>query len=53
MPAEIQKGMDYTLFGLKNTLGFLDDILIVIKDSVEDLFVIVTNCNKFVKNRHR
>ena len=29
MPAEFQKAMDYTLFGLKNTHCFFDDFLIV------------------------
>ena len=31
MPAEIQKAMDDTLIGLKNTYCFLDDILVVSK----------------------
>ena len=34
--AEFQKDMDYTLFGLKNTYCFLDDIFIVIKRSEEE-----------------
>ena len=43
MPAEIQKAMDYTLIGLKNTFCFLDDILIVSNGSEEDHFNLVVN----------
>ena len=45
MPAEFQKAMDYTLIGLKNTY-FLDDILIVIKESLEERKCYVVNCLK-------
>ena len=33
LPAEFQKAVGYTLIGLKNTYYFLDDILIVSKQS--------------------
>ena len=46
MPAEFQKAMDYTLFGLKNTHCFLDDILIVSKGSLEEHEDYVMNCLK-------
>ena len=35
MPAESQKAMDYTLVGLSNTYCFLDDIIVVSKDTKE------------------
>ena len=44
MPAEIQKAMDYTLIGLKNTFCFRDDILILSKGSEEDHFQLVLHC---------
>ena len=44
VPAEFQKAMDYTLIGLKNTICFLDDILIVSKGSEENHFKLVTDC---------
>ena len=46
MPAEFQKARDYTLIGLKNTLCFLDDILIVSKGTEEDHFKLVLDCLK-------
>ena len=46
MPAEFQKAMDYTLIGLKNTLFFLEDILIVNKGSEDDHFQLVLDCLK-------
>ena len=45
MPTEFQKAMDYTFIRLKNTFCFLEDILIVSKES-EDHFKLVTNCVK-------
>ena len=36
MPAAFQKLMDYTLVGLDITPCFLDDIIIVSRDSKED-----------------
>ena len=44
VPVELQKAMDYTLIGLKNTFCFLDDILIVSKGSEEDHFKLVLDC---------
>ena len=46
MPAEFQKAMDYTLIGHKKKFCFLDDILIVSKDSEEDHFQLVLDCLK-------
>ena len=46
MLAEIQKTLDYTLIGLKNTCWFLDDILIVSRGSVEKHKHYVLNCLK-------
>ena len=46
MPAEFQKAMDYTLFGLKNTYCFLDDIFIVEKGLEEDYKHCLLNCLK-------
>ena len=46
MPAKLQKAMDYTLIGLKNTFCFLDDILIVSKGSEEDHFQLALDCLK-------
>ena len=46
MPAQIQKAMDYTLIGLKNTYCFLDDFLIFSKRSEEDHEQSVFNCLK-------
>ena len=36
MPAELQKAMDFTLIGLKNTYCFLDDKLIVSRGSKKE-----------------
>ena len=44
MPAALQKVMDYTLDGLKNTHCFLDDIIIVSRGSKEDHLKLVYNC---------
>ena len=44
MPAEIQKAMDYTLIGLKNTYCFPDDILVVSMGSLEEHERYVTSC---------
>ena len=44
MPAEFQKAIDYTLIGLKNTICFLEDKLIVSKGSKEDHFNLVVSC---------
>ena len=44
MPAEFQKAMDYTLFGLQNTYCFLDDILIVSKGSLTEHKSFVMKC---------
>ena len=46
MPAEFQKGMDYTLVGRQNTYCFLDDIFIVSTGSESDHFSYVTKCLK-------
>ena len=46
MPAEFQKTMDYTFIRLQTTFCFLDDILIVSKESEEDHFKLVTKCLK-------
>ena len=46
MPAEFQKAMDYTLFGLKKTYCFSDDILIVSKGSLGEHKSNVMNCLK-------
>ena len=46
MPAEFQKAMDYSLFGLNNTYCFLDDILIVSKGSLEEHKRYVMKCLK-------
>ena len=44
MPVEIQKAMDNTLIGLKNTYCFLDNILIVSRGSEEEHKHYVLNC---------
>ena len=44
MPAEFQKAMDYTLFGLSNTYCFLDDITVVTKSTKESHFKHVYKC---------
>ena len=36
MPAEFQRAMDYTLISLKNTCYFLDDLLKVRKETLEE-----------------
>ena len=46
MPSEFQKAMDYTLISLKNTYFFLDDILIVSKESLEEHKSYAMNCLK-------
>ena len=46
MSAEIQKAIDYTLIGLKNTYCFLDDNLIVSKRSEDEHKQYVLNCLK-------
>ena len=42
MPAEFQKAMDYTLIRLKNTFGFLDELLVESKRSEEEQFKLVS-----------
>ena len=44
MPAEFQKAMDYTLVGLSNTFCFLDDIIVVSKDTKESRLKYVYRC---------
>ena len=44
MPAEFQKSMDYTLVGLSYTYCFLDDIVVVSKDTKESHLKYVYNC---------
>ena len=44
MPAEFQKAMDYTLFGLTNTFCFLDDIIVVSKSSRQSHIKYVYKC---------
>ena len=46
MPALLQKVMDFTLAGLKNTHCFIDDILIVSHGSKEDHLKLVYKCLK-------
>ena len=46
MPAAFQKVMDYTLFQLKNTHCFLDDIIKVNRGSQEDQLKLVYKCLK-------
>ena len=46
MPAAFQKVMDYTLVGLQNTYCFLDDFIVVSRDSKEDHLKIVYKCLK-------
>ena len=41
MPTEFQKAMDYTLQGLEGVICYLDDILVVTKERVEDHNVLV------------
>ena len=45
-PAEFQKAMDYTLFGLENTYCCLDDILIVSKGFLDEHKSYVMKCLK-------
>ena len=44
MPAEFQKAIDCTLAGLSNTFCFLDDILIVGRDRIEQHLDLVRLC---------
>ena len=44
MPAEFQKAMDYTLVGLTNIYCFLDDIIVVSKNSKESHIKYVYSC---------
>ena len=48
MLAELQKAINCTLIGLKNTFCFPDDILIVSKGSEENHFQLVLDCLKKV-----
>ena len=53
MPAELQKGMDCTLVGLKNTHLFPVDILNVGRGSLEDLKNLMHNCLRKLDNNLR
>ena len=52
IPAESQKAMDYTLIGLNNTCCFLDDILIVSKESDEEHKHYLLNCLKRLDDKN-
>ena len=52
MPAEFQKAIDKTLFNLKNTFSFLDDIIIVTGGGLENHKKHLFNCLNRLNNEN-
>ena len=46
VPADLQKGIDYSIIVLRNTFCFHDDIIIVSKGCEEDHFKLIKGCDE-------